>query len=123
MSVLEQFSGPIPPPDLLTQYNDVVSDGAERIFAAFEAQTRHRQSIEAAVVHGNENRAGRGQWMAYSLAIIILALGSVMIFTGHEWAGATLITVDLVGLVGVFVTSKVVQSKEREAKYEPGRRR
>lgn len=119
---MEQFSGPIPPPDLLRQYDELIEHGAERIFGAFEKQTRHRQTIEAAVIHGNEARSFRGQWMAYSLALIILTLGSVMIFKGREWAGTVLISVDLVGLVAVFITSKAMQRQERETKYSLGRR-
>lgn len=118
--MLEQYSGPIPPPDLLRQYDELIEGGAERIFNAFESQTRHRMGIESAVVFGNEGRANRGQWMAYSLALVILTLGSIMIFTGREEAGVAMITVDLVGLVAVFITSKRSQRLERQAKYQLG---
>ena len=40
------FSGPIPPPDILKGYNDVVKDGAERIIAMAEKQSNHRMILE-----------------------------------------------------------------------------
>lgn len=123
LQVLEEFSGPIPPPSLLREYDQLIDGGAERIFGAFEAQTKHRQTIESQVITGNEKRATRGQVMAYSLALLILALGSVMIFNGHGWEGTTLISIDLVGLVSVFVTSKLSQQQERAQKFQLQRRK
>jgi uncharacterized membrane protein len=114
---LEQYSGPIPPPELLRQYDEVVENGAERLFAAFENQTQHRQGLERTVIGGGEARANRGQWMGFGLANLVLALGTTMIFSGHDGAGAAIISVDLVGLVGVFVYGRQSQRREREAKY------
>lgn len=37
-STMEAFSGPLPPPAMLAQYNDVVPNGAERIMAMAERQ-------------------------------------------------------------------------------------
>ncbi|MCL2659595.1 MAG: DUF2335 domain-containing protein [Acidobacteriaceae bacterium] len=39
-------SGPLPPPDVLTQYDQVVPNGAERIMAMAEQQSRHRIELE-----------------------------------------------------------------------------
>jgi uncharacterized membrane protein len=114
---LEQYSGPIPPPELLRQYDQIIDNGAERIFSAFELQTRHRQSLERTVVDGNEERAKRGQWMGFTLAIVVLGLGTSMVFSGHDAAGATIVSADLVGLAGVFVYGRRTQRQEREAKY------
>jgi uncharacterized membrane protein len=114
---MEQFSGPIPPPDLLRKYNDIVDNGAERLFAAFENQTRHRQELENTVVQGAEARANRGQWMGFIMANVVLGVGGVMVFSGHEEAGAVVISVDLVGLVSVFIYGRHTQRQEREKKY------
>ena len=40
------WEGPIPPPAAFDGYNDVVEDGAERLFAQFEAETKHRHLMQ-----------------------------------------------------------------------------
>jgi uncharacterized membrane protein len=40
------FSGPIPPPDLLERYNQIIPEGADRILKMAEKQSAHRQKIE-----------------------------------------------------------------------------
>src|ERR1035438_8495401 len=51
-----QFSGPLPPPGILAQYNDVCPNGAERIIAMAEKQQEHSQELERSVVHRSEER-------------------------------------------------------------------
>lgn len=46
----QQFSGPLPPPDMLLKYNDIVPDGAERIIVMAEKQQNHRIYLEKLVV-------------------------------------------------------------------------
>ncbi len=42
----ESFSGPLPPPSLLVQYDKLVKNGAERIFQHAEREQLHRHEIE-----------------------------------------------------------------------------
>ena len=44
--VTEYFSGPLPHPKIIEQYNNIVSGSADRIIRKFESQTEHRQKIE-----------------------------------------------------------------------------
>jgi uncharacterized membrane protein len=46
----QTFSGPLPPPEILTKYNEAIPNGAERIMAMAERQAAHRQNIELRVV-------------------------------------------------------------------------
>jgi uncharacterized membrane protein len=52
-SVQYSYSGPLPHPDILQQYDRIVPNGAERIFAQFESQSAHRRMIEAKVINSN----------------------------------------------------------------------
>jgi uncharacterized membrane protein len=65
----EFFSGPIPPPSLLARYNDVVPNGAERILAMAERQSKHREQLEAQVVAGNLESQRRGSRCAFTIAM------------------------------------------------------
>jgi hypothetical protein len=40
------FAGPLPPPEVLARYNDVVPNGADRILSMAERQGAHRESLE-----------------------------------------------------------------------------
>lgn len=41
-----EFSGPLPPPEVLAKYEDVFPGAAERIFQMAENQAQHRRSLE-----------------------------------------------------------------------------
>ena len=43
--------GPIPPPTLLSQYNQVIPDGAERILAMAEKDAAHQIYMEKTAIH------------------------------------------------------------------------
>jgi|ERR1035437_4542965 uncharacterized membrane protein len=112
----EYFSGPIPPPNLLARYNDVVSDGAERILAMAERQSKHRESLEAQVVAGNLRSQNRGNLYAFILALVTILGGIFLIYKGKDASGLAAIISSLVGLVSIFVYSKYAQGKERAEK-------
>lgn len=48
-----EFSGPIPPPELLHKYDEVVPGAANRILEMAEREAAHRQQVELAVAQAN----------------------------------------------------------------------
>ena len=40
------YQGPLPPPETLRGYNELIPNAAERIFAVFEKQAAHRMNEE-----------------------------------------------------------------------------
>lgn len=48
--VTEQFSGPLPPPDVLERYNQVTPEAANRIITMAEQETGHRRNMEQIIV-------------------------------------------------------------------------
>ena len=64
-----------------------------------ESQVENRLRIERA----EARRDTYGLLAAFLLAAAIIVGGVYLISEGHDWAGASIITVNLVGLVGVFV--------------------
>ena len=80
VQVTEQFSGPLPPPDMLERYNQVVPDAANRIIAMAEQETGHRRNMERLIISNEYQEAKMGQTCAViigSLAIISGATISV----------------------------------------------
>lgn len=50
-----QYQGPIPPPDVLKQYDSVMPGLAARIIAMAEQEATHRRTIEAQIVAAQAN--------------------------------------------------------------------
>ncbi len=119
ISASYSFSGPLPPPELLARYNDVVPNGAERIMQMAEHQQTHRQDLEKTVIGGNVQSEKRGQYMGLTIAVLVLLLGFYLALIGRQIAGSVFVGVDLVGLVSVFVLGKWSQTRELEKKKEP----
>jgi uncharacterized membrane protein len=112
------FSGPLPLPSLLAQYNDIIPNGAERIMAMAERQSAHRERLEARVVDGNVANQTRGSYFAFVIALVALVGGFFLIHEGRSSEGLAAIITSVSGLVGVFVYAKVEQRRERTEKIE-----
>lgn len=107
------FSGPLPPPEVLARYSEVVPNGAERILAMAERQSAHRESLEAQVVGSNISSQRMGSAYAFIISIVAVAGGIWLIHDGKSVSGLTTILSDLVALAGVFVYSRRKQAAER----------
>ena len=88
----QAYSGPIPPPALLKEFNEIIPNGADRILQMAEKAADHRQSLESAVVTGDIHRAKLG--MIFGLAIVVLAIvvGGLIAAFVHPTAGASIAT-------------------------------
>lgn len=93
------FSGPLPPPELLRQYEEILPGLPERIVSSWEAESQHRRSLENRAAGISE----RGQWIAAALAVLFLGVSGLLIYFGQSAAGVALLVAEIVGLVAVFV--------------------
>jgi uncharacterized membrane protein len=103
---ISQFISPLPDPNVLARYNEIVPGSAERIIKMTEEQSAHRQRLENKTVTGQTVESNRGQWIAAVISVLFL-VGSVWVTReGHDWVGAVLGGGTVVGLVTAFVGSK-----------------
>ena len=111
--VSSSFAGPLPPPDILVQYNDAVPDAAERIIAMAERQAAHRMGLEDRVTKADIWRSNAG--LVAGLVVALAAMGGAvfLVFAGHPEAGVIIGGIDLVGLVGVFLYGTISRRGER----------
>lgn len=117
------FSGPLPPPQLLKQYNDVVPNGAERLMQMAERQQGHRHDLENVVINGNVKAEARGQWMGLLISVVVIVAGTYLAAMGKQITGGLLVGVDVVALASVFVIGKQKQQRELDKKKEPFKRK
>ena len=116
--VTSSFAGPLPPPDILIQYNDAVPNAAERIIAMAERQAAHRIELEGRVAKADIRRSNAGLIAGLIVALAGLATAFFLIDRGHEIAGMTLGGIDLAGLVTVFVYGTVSRRSERGKRFD-----
>ncbi len=114
-----EFSGPLPPPQLLKSYNDAFAGCAERVVAMAERQSEHRQKLETMVIESNCNAQSRGQWFAFVLALVVICGGVYLLAQGKSVQGFSAIIIAVASLIGALVYSHTEQKKERERKLRP----
>src|SRR5213592_1328991 len=76
------FSGPLPPPEVLTKYNEAVPNAAERILVLAERQAEHRQKLEAKVIASNTFNQTLGSIFAFILGLAAIGGGIYLIAMG-----------------------------------------
>jgi uncharacterized membrane protein len=110
------FSGPIPPPDEMERFNEIIPNGADRIMTMAEAQSAHRISIEDHVVRSQQWQSASGQIFGFVIGLTGLWLSYQLISQGHDVAGGALGGGTLLGMVTVFVKGKAAQRKDLQQK-------
>lgn len=113
------FSGPLPPPDLLRGYDEVVPGCADRIITQFEEQGRHRRKQESRVISHRLFSSTFGQILAFLLLLSIIGAGTFLAYSGKEVAGFGTIATAVAGAAGVLILAKKAQEKDLAEKREP----
>ena len=113
-----RFVGPLPPPELLKRYDEVIPGGAERIIALAERQSAHRQELEKTVINSNCKNERLGTILGFVLAMIALIGGFALVAAGFDVGGIAAIVSALGSLVGVFIYGKKKQQEDRADKIQ-----
>lgn len=79
-SIIETYSGPLPPPDDLKKYNEAAPDAAERIIKMAENEQQHRHDKEKKAIDISAKFERQGQWFGFIISIVSLIGGFIMIY-------------------------------------------
>ena len=109
----QTFSGPIPHPAILADYNEVVPNAAERIIAMAEKQSKHRIEIEKQVIKNDIRSSHLGKILGFLLALTSIVGSIFLLYLGKNLTGFFLWFGTLGSLVGVFVYGTDSRRKER----------
>src|SRR5438552_10293716 len=94
------FSGPLPPPEALERYNQILPGAAERIIAMAESQHTHRQGLEKHVIHSNVSAQKLGTILGFIVAMTVVIGGMFLVHEGKSGEGLAAILTALASLVG-----------------------
>jgi uncharacterized membrane protein len=116
ISIARSFSGPLPHPDILAEYERILPGCAHRIMTAFENQSRHRMSLESHAVQEQLSQSGRGQILGGIIVFASLGIAAWMGFLGHEVLAGTLGTTTVVSLATIYFLGKKSQYESLRSK-------
>lgn len=97
------FSGPIPPPELLRGYEEILPGAADRIISMTEKQLDHRTNMESMIVNRTLTQKNTGMILGFLIVLCILGIVVLLIFKGHITLAAILGTTTLLGVASIFV--------------------
>lgn len=112
------FSGPIPPPAHLEQYERILPGAAERILKMAEEQSAHRRSLETKVIDSGVISSNRGLWFGFIIGLAGFSIVGYSAYLGYEALAGIIAALDLGSLVGVFVYGSRQRKQERLEKEQ-----
>lgn len=96
-------SGPLPAPETLREYDELVPGTAQKIVDAFSKQVDHRIEVEKKVVSHGMWIEKAGQMFAFILALATLSGSFWLIVSGFSAAGVAGIITAVASLIGIFI--------------------
>lgn len=97
------FNGPLPPPSLFGQYEEVLPGSAERILSSAEKEQSHRHKWDMDVLNAQKSDVRRGQWMGFGLGVLGLVVAFLSSYFGHTIVATVSIVTVLAGIVTAFL--------------------
>lgn len=97
------YSGPLPSPEVLQKFNEIVPGAADRILVQFEEQSRHRRTLETKALNGENSRANWGMVCGFIIGMTALGGAIYLALSDHQLAGGIIGSGGIIGLTAVFV--------------------
>jgi uncharacterized membrane protein len=82
------FSGPLPPPEILQQYQQIQADFPERILRLTEGEAAHRREITRTALRWDGIETFLGQAFALVVCLASLLRSCFMCFLGHRYCSS-----------------------------------
>ncbi|WP_165820194.1 DUF2335 domain-containing protein [Microvirga sp. KLBC 81] len=101
--VQQHWSGPLPDPETLAAFDQIVPGGAARIFDQFEKEADHRRALERSQTRFVIRDTHIGQALAGTFALAGLSVAAFAIYAGAQWAATIIGGSVLVPIVYAFL--------------------
>jgi len=125
VGVQYEFQGPLPPPGILAQYENIKPGFAERILSLTEGEAIHRRQLQARKLEGDLERQARsfgearwGQVCALLIGLAAILGGVYSSVHGAELPGSLIGTGGVVALTYVFIRGRKPQPKKKNPSEE-----
>lgn len=111
--LVEQWSGPLPSPSDLKEFDNIVPGFAKELTNLCIAQVEHRMDIDRKLTESSTRATTRGQWTAFVLYIVLglasLGVASFVVLAGSEgWQagigwGAVIVIAQIIVISGALI--------------------
>ncbi|HZY10138.1 MAG TPA: DUF2335 domain-containing protein [Bacteroidota bacterium] len=112
----ESHSGPLPSPQMLKKYDEILPGLAERIVGMAERQSAHRIEIEKKAIDHKLGESKRGQDYGLIIGVVGIVSAGILSFADHDIVAGIIGGSTVVGLVTTFVVGKIQQKTDLAAK-------
>lgn len=108
------WSGPLPPPGALQQFDAIIPDGANRIMQMIEREQEHRQEHERQVFNTLAADTRRGHWIGGTISVISIvgAVGAVFLHAPAT-VSIALVGIPVLGMIKAVIGSKSVPASPK----------
>jgi uncharacterized membrane protein len=114
VEVERRHSGPLPPPEQLRAYDEIIEGAAREIWEDYRDRVRHRQELERRdqemaqqALSANILFGQRAQWLAFAGVIFLALLAFVLVLLGHDTVGMVVFGTTIAGYVAAFIAGHV----------------
>lgn len=97
------YAGPLPHPDTLQRFNEIVPGAADRILKQFEAQSEHRRYLEKRFSFHEIIKSYLGLACGFVIGAGAIGGGIWLAVLGNNILGGIIGSTGIIGLVAVFV--------------------
>ena len=113
---ISSYSGPLPHPDILRSFEEIIPGAAQRILMQFEQQSTHRREMEAKVISSGAFSQRLGTISAALAGLIGVSGGVWLAHEGKSLVGLATLFTTLASLIGVYLYQKPKQKQELDEK-------
>jgi len=124
--IAQQFAGPLPHPEILGSYNQILPGLAERIVTSWEAESEHRRQIEVRetriaeqFVKARRREVVTGQVLATVIALSGVGATVLMAINGVGVASLGSLTTLLVPIIGYIISGRRASSNDDSSQQSP----
>ena len=101
-----RHSGPLPAPEVLGKYDEILPGAAQRIISMAEREQESVIDSRNDAIKELALEIKRGQWLASFVAVSALATAAMLGFWGHPIAASVVGGLPVVGLVTTFIVGR-----------------
>lgn len=117
VEIQQIYLGPLPKPEDLEKYNNIVPGSAERILSMAERQAMHRQELEKKVVFSDSRDSFWARIFGTIISLSAIAFSFYAVSKGYSLVGVAIVFWIITALSSVFIYGSRQQRLEREAKH------
>ena len=106
-TITAAWKAPLPPPEMLAQYNQAMPNGAERVMKMIEDEQQHRIDYENTLLQVMAKDTKRGQWLGFGIAVLAMVAAGLSVWLNADYK----VSIALVSLPVLGIIKSIVQSR------------